>query len=200
MCTLRLLVLLLLGVAGCNGDELAMQRGRWAAAKVRAEKLHFVAATAAAVRRGEARYETVARATGVPWQVIGCIHNMECGLSFRLGLYCGDPLTARTRHVPRGRPLPPVQPPFTWEYCAIDSVRLDKLDKERWGDIGYVLQNVEAYNGTGYERFHPDVPTPYLWSWTTIYDRGKYVADGRWSSTAASDQCGVAPVLRELDF
>ena len=55
-----------------------------------------------------------------------------------------------------------------------------------------------GYNGTGYQRFHPDTPTPYLWSWTTLYTRGKYVADGRWDPWAVSQQCGAAAILRQL--
>lgn len=186
-----------LAASGIGGDLVAMQTARWDRAEIRKEKVHFAEGVAAAVKRGQARYEAVARETGVPWQVIGCIHNMECGLSFREHLHNGDPLTGRTRHVPAGRPLNG-RPPFAWEFSAVDAIRLDRLDREHWSAIGNWLQNIEAYNGTGYERFHPDVPTPYLWSWTTLYVRGKYIEDGRWSSTAASEQCGVVPILRYL--
>ncbi len=40
--------------------------------------------------------------------------------------------------------------------------------------------------------------TPYLWSFSTHYDRGKYVADGRWSETTPSDQCGAAVIIKAL--
>ena len=42
------------------------------------------------------------------------------------------------------------------------------------------------------------MPSPYLWSFSTHYARGKYVADGKWSPTAVSAQCGVAVLLRRL--
>jgi lysozyme family protein len=183
--------------AQASASREAMQTTRWKAASVRPEKVHFVDATVAEIRRSKVRYEAVQNATGVPWFVIASIHNMECGLSFREHLHNGDPLIARTRHVPAGR-LPEGAPPFKWEDSAIDALRLDGLDREAWETAGGALQNVEAYNGTGYERFHPGVPTPYLWSWTTIYTRGKYIADGRWDPCAISGQGGVAAVWKRM--
>lgn len=173
-----------------------IQAQRWDKAQIRPEKEHFVEAITAQIVRSRKRYDTVATATGVPWPVIASIHNMECSLSFRQNLANGDPLTSQTRHVPRGRP--PGIPPFTWEQAAVDALKFDHLDRETWGDIGNELQNVELYNGSGYQRFHPSVPSPYLYSWTSIYARGKYVADGQWSSTAVSDQCGVVSLLKCL--
>jgi lysozyme family protein len=177
-----------------------MQLTRWNAAAVRKEKLHAVQATVAQIQRNQARYAAVEKKTGVPWQVIACIHNMECSLSFSLGLYCGDPLTARTRNEPRGLPTAAQagNPPFQWELVAILALQYDKLDKKSWGEIYDALQAIEAYNGTGYEQYHKDVPTPYLWSWTTLYTKGKYIADGKWSSTAISAQCGVVPLLKVM--
>lgn len=173
-----------------------IQEQRWEKAQIRPEKQHFIGAITAQIVRSRTRYDTVAAATGVPWQVIASIHNMECSLSFRENLANGDPLTSKTRHVPQGRP--PGNPPFTWEQGAVDALKFDHLDKESWKGIGNELQNIESYNGLGVQKYHPSVPTAYLWSWTTIYSRGKYVADGQWSDTAISDQCGVAPLLKTL--
>lgn len=173
-----------------------LQKIRWDTAQIRPEKRHFVTGISNQVARGRARYEAVSKATGVPWQIIGAIHNMEASLSFRLNLAQGDPLTAFSRHVPAGRPKVGHGPPFTWEEAAVDALRFDRMSDRPWGDIGHSLQNVEIYNGTGYQRFHPTVPTPYLWSWTTLYTRGKYVADGKWSDTAVSEQCGAVPILK----
>ena len=47
-----------------------------------------------------------------------------------------------------------------------------------------MLFRLEAYNGSGYRDKHPDVKTPYLWSFSNHYTRGKYVADGTVSGTA----------------
>jgi lysozyme family protein len=87
-------------------------------------------ATAAANRilQNRARYEDVARQTGVPWFVTGLIHMMESDGDFDTHLHNGDPLTARTRNVPRGRPARGA-PPYAWEESAVDALRLKRLDK-----------------------------------------------------------------------
>jgi lysozyme family protein len=176
--------------------ESGIQSQRWAAAKVRPEKVHFVTALVQTIQRNQPRYATVAKATGVPWDAVAAIHNMECGLSFRQHLFNGDPLTGRTTHVPAG--LPHGSPPFTWEESAIAALRYDSLDKANWSRLEAWLWSIEKYNGVGYDKYHPDVPTPYLWSWTTVYSRGKYVADGVWSPTAISAQCGVVPIIKTI--
>jgi lysozyme family protein len=42
-----------------------------------------------------------------------------------------------------------------------------------------VLHRLEGFNGYGYRKFHPNVPSPYLWSGSNHYTRGKYIADGK---------------------
>src|SRR4051794_28179029 len=68
---------------------------------------------ARAIERHADRYRAVEKRTGVPWYVIAVIHSKESSLDFRTHLHNGDPLSARTVHVPRNRP--PGDPPFTWE-------------------------------------------------------------------------------------
>lgn len=183
----------------CLGlDWPSLQEWRYDRAQIRKEKLHYTLYTAAAIQRGKPRYDAVARRTGVPWYVIGAIHNMECGLSFQQNLAQGDSIYYKSRHVPKGRP--PGNPPFTWEYCAEDALRYDGMGAKNWSRMGFTLNNIELYNGPGYQKWHPDVPSPYLWAGTTIYTRGKYIEDGRWSSTAVSQQLGVAPVFKALNL
>ena len=43
------------------------------------------------------------------------------------------------------------------------------------------LYELERYNGFGYRDRRPQVLSPYLWSFSNHYSRGKYVADGRFS-------------------
>lgn len=133
----------------------------------------------------------------MPWRVVAVIHNMEGSLNFQTHLHNGDPLSGYTYHVPKGR-LMEGHPVFTWEASAVDAMLLDALDREDWSTIGDTLLNIELFNGSGYLRFHPDVPSPYLFSWTNLYTRGKYVEDGHWSSTAISQQCGAAALLKNL--
>lgn len=144
-----------------------------------------------------ARYETVSKATGVPWWVIGILHCMECGTDFRQHLHNGDPLTARTVQVPKGRPLKG-KPPFTWEESAIDALQFDKFDKVTDWSPGNALVNFENYNGAGYRK--RGVPSPYLWSYTDLYRCGKYTADGRYDPQAVSRQPGCAALMKELNI
>lgn len=149
------------------------------------------------IEQNRNRYAAVGDPMGIPWFFIGVIHNMESSQNFKRHLHNGDPLTARTVQVPAGRPKTGT-PPFTWEESATDSLQLKNLHK--WADwtIPGTLFKIEEYNGWGYRRFHADVLSPYLWSFTNHYKSGKYVADGKWSQTAVSGQCGAAALLRRL--
>ena len=171
----------------------------FASARVRPEHVREVTATAHRVMlpANLARYRAVEAATGVPAWVVGIIHSMEAGGNFSSHLHNGDPLTERTVQVPAGRPTAGV-PPFTWEASAIDALRFHDLDQwTEWtvAGIGYVF---ERYNGFGYRNNHPEVKSPYLWSFTTAYSSGKYIEDHKWSPTAVSKQCGAMAILRPL--
>ncbi|WP_024278645.1 hypothetical protein [Xanthobacter sp. 126] len=164
---------------------------------IRPEKLAAADAVARKIVANRPRYEAVSKATGVPWAIIGVIHAMECGLSFKQHLHNGDPLTARTRQVPAGRPKAG-SPPFTWDESAIDALRYDGLDKVTdWSEERecFVL---EDYNGWGYRKYHPEVLSPYLWSYSNHYLHGKYVADGEWDPSAVSGQCGAIVLLKRV--
>lgn len=162
------------------------------------EKLSAADAVARKILAGRARYEAVSKSTGVPWRLIGVIHAMECGLSFKQHLHNGDPLTARTRQVPKGRPTTGT-PPFTWEESAIDALRYDGLDKVRDWTPERIAYELEGYNGWGYRSYHPSVLSPYLWSYSNHYTRGKYVQDGKWDASAVSGQCGAIVLLRRVE-
>jgi lysozyme family protein len=143
------------------------------------------------------RYGAVSGATGVPWHVIAVIHCMEASLKFTCHLHNGDPLTARTVQVPANRP-PTGTPPFTWETSAADALTFERLHGGVDWSLAGTLFRLEKYNGFGYRRLHPDVLTPYLWSFSQHYTMGKFVRDGEWSPTARSRQCGAAVLLRRL--
>ncbi len=145
----------------------------------------------------KAKYEDVGNTLHIPWYFIAVIHSMESGLNFNKHLHNGDPLNQRTTHVPAGRPSTG-DPPFTWEESATDALKLRKLHE--WDDwsIGALLYQLEGYNGWGYRLYHQHVLSPYLWSFSNHYTTGKYVADGQWSYTAVSKQCGVAVLLRRM--
>jgi len=168
--------------------------------RTRPEHATAAARLAGRIAANRARYAPLEAALGVPWYAVGLIHAMETAppLSFAGHLHNGDPLSARTVRVPAGRPAKG-KPPFTWEESARDALTLGGF--ARWADWGVpgLLFALERYNGWGYRKHHPAVLTPYLWSFTNHYQRGKYVADGRFSATARSAQCGAAALLRALE-
>lgn len=144
-------------------------------------------------------YNHVGVETKVPWWVVGCIHILESDGNFNTHLYNGDPLTARTVHEPKGRPVVG-SPPFAWEESAIDSLKYENFDK--WGDwsIPGTLYRIESYNGFGYRRYHPECLSPYLWAGTNLYTKGKYGSDGRFNPELASKEIGVVPLLKLLQI
>lgn len=141
------------------------------------------------------RYSTVSNVSQVPWFFIGILHAMESGNNFKTHLYNGDPLTARTVHVPAGRPVDGT-PPFTWEFSAIDALHYDAFDS--WSDwsIPGMLYKMEAYNGFGYRS--KGIYSPYLWAYSNHYTKGKFMEDGKYSPTAVSRQCGGGTLLRRM--
>ena len=148
------------------------------------------------MRKSRDRYARVETVTGVPWYFIAATHALEASFNFRAHLHNGDfLLTARTRQVPAGRPSQWL-PPSDWESSAKDALRLLGFTGQTDWSLERTLYRLEAYNGLGYRGL--GVPTPYLWSFSNHYDRGKFVADGKFSRTAKSQQCGAAVMLKLL--
>lgn len=168
-------------------DTCVIRPARMAAVNALLEKL----------RGNQARYEGVASPLGIPWQIVAVIHNMESSQNFKRHLHNGDPLTARTVKVPKGRPKSG-NPPFTWEQSATDALKYDGL--HTWTDwsVPGALFKLELFNGWGYRRYHPDVLTPYLWSFSEHYTKGKYATDGKWAPNLSSNQCGAAVLLKQM--
>ncbi len=142
----------------------------------------------------EDRYEAVQEETGVPWYVIGIIHSLEADLNFATHLHNGDPLPQATCHVPRGRPCG--APPFTWIESAIDALNYDGLSANKDWSVASILNALEQYNGTGYRRLLNPIPSPYLWSFSNHYQKGKFDADGHFNPSSVSNQCGAAALLK----
>lgn len=140
-------------------------------------------------------YEDTGADLGIPWHFIGILHAMESGFNFGTHLHNGDPLTARTVHVPAGRPLVG-SPPFTWKESARDALMMHKLHQETDWSIPRQLYLFERWNGLGYRM--RGVRSPYLWSFSNLYTAGKFVGDGRFDPTAVSKQCGAAVLLKAL--
>ena len=169
----------------------------WEGMETRSSWVPAIDRRARSILANKARYLSVQEKTGVPWPMIGVIHSMECGLSFKGHLHNGNPLTGRTYDVPAGRPKNG-KPPFGWEESACDALLMKGLDKIKDWSPERLCYELERYNGFGYRQYHPSVKSPYLWSGTNQYAKGKYVADGKWSSAAVSGQTGAIPVLKRM--
>lgn len=150
---------------------------------------------------GKPRYQAFVATLGaaIPWHAVALIHSMEKGSdvgAFHCHLHNGDPLSDRTIHVPAHRPPPSAgDPPFTWEASAKDALGIEGFLTETDWSTPHLLYLLEKYNGFGTRRHH-QMATPYLWSFSSLYASGKYVADGTWSASAVSQQAGAATILK----
>lgn len=164
---------------------------------IRPENAQYVNMIVTKLNENKGRYLGVSKILGIPWYFIAVIHNMEASMNFTKHLHNGDPLTARTVQVPAGRPKTG-NPPFTWEESAVDALKLKSLGPSVDWSLAGMLYQLENYNGFGYRLYHPYVLSPYLWGFSNHYTSGKYVADGTWSDSAVSKQCGSAVLLRRM--
>jgi lysozyme family protein len=155
------------------------------------------------IKEGRQLYEKVSVKTGVPWYVVAVIHSLESSTDFSAHLHNGDPLTARTKNVPQGRPLHGT-PPFTWEDSAIDALNYDGACGVRNWNLPTLFWFLEGFNGWGYRIGSGRKTTPahrsaYLFSGTNHYEKGKYIADGSFDPEAISAQVGCMALLKALE-
>lgn len=153
------------------------------------------------------RYEAAAQLVGLtvkkfdefnikPWMFIACIHNMESSGSFAGVLHNGEKIIGtgkKTTLVPKGRG------PFkNWEASVLDVFALKSLNLLTDFSVGNIIYQFIKFNGMGY--FNKGKESPYAFAQSTICpDKGKYVADGQYSSTAdANGQTGAATLLKEI--
>lgn len=169
-------------------------------AGMRAEHAGALAFYTNRVKRHRPRYEAVADAAGgrIPWYFIACIHALESSFDFNTHLFNGDPLTARTVRVPKGQPAadPADGVRYRWEESALAAMRFKELDRATDWSLPRMLYRLEGYNGFGYRS--QLVPTPYLWSFSTLYDRGRFVRDHVFDRNAESRQAGAATIIKKL--
>jgi lysozyme family protein len=121
---------------------------------------------------------------------------MECAFDFNKHLHNGDPLSRKTVLIPRGRP-DPWNPPNDWNSSAADALRIKKFTDVTDWDLARTLFRWEMYNGWR-SRMLYKINTPYLWSFSNHYTKGKFVRDNVWDGNAVSQQCGAAVMLKVL--
>jgi lysozyme family protein len=175
-------------------DLVALKRAnekRWAVAKLtRGPEFLPVAKRLVAAK---ARYQAVERATGVPWPFIAVTHQRESSQNWNRSLAQGDPWNEVSKHVPAGRG------PFgSWEAAAIDALVNcgPYASRNKDWSIGGLLTLLERYNGLGY--VNKGLPSPYIWSGTDQYNKGKYVADGVFDANEVDKQLGCAGLIMAM--
>lgn len=138
-------------------------------------------------------YKEAQELSGVPWQVIAVIHVMEAAGNMTRQILNGEKWDQETVLVPKG------EGPFnSWAESTKRAFELSKPMKN-WS-IPNTLYFLEGHNGWGYRRIHSDVLSPYLWSGSNHYKKGKYVADGKWDKNYVSKQIGAAVILKALGY
>jgi len=143
----------------------------------------------------KATYDIVANQLNIPWYFIAIIHCMEGSLNFHTHLHNGDPLTNRTVQVPAGRPLTGTAP-FKWEESAIDALTLEGFTSHTDWSVQGMLFAFEKFNGFGSRS--KGISSPYLWSFSNHYTKGKFIKDHVFDPEAVSKQAGAAVLLRKM--
>jgi lysozyme family protein len=163
----------------------------WAKAKLNPNTKATVLRIAQNLVTNQARYQQIASVIGCPWWFIAVAHQMESGANFKTYLGNGQSLAHVTTIEPIGRG------PFkTFEAGALDALRHEGVDKIKVWDIPRALYMWESFNGFGYVSH--GINSPYVWSYTNLYTRGKFVADHDYDPNAVSTQCGAAAILLAL--
>jgi len=146
------------------------------------------------------RYLTVSERTGIPWPFIAVTHQRESSQNWARSLAQGDPWNQVSTHVPAGRG------PFnSWEEAAYDALVNCGPYAARNKDwsIGALLTLLERYNGLGYftgpvKGRYPSQPSPYIWSGTDQYSKGKYIRDGVFDPEEVDKQLGCAGLIMAM--
>lgn len=143
-------------------------------------------------------YLKVEKEIGVPWQMVGVIHEREAGEQdigrWLCVLHNGEKIVGTGR---KTRLVPARRGPFaTWHEAAIDALKLEGFDKIKAWPVERMLWALEPYNGYGYRN--EGLRSPYLWASTNHQQRGKYVADGVWDPNVMDTQVGAAAELKYL--
>lgn len=180
------------------GEKWPVYAKQWDAMKINASRKTEFMVLAKRLIVHKAEYVRIEEATahddlgaegaGVPWYLIAVLHLRESDADFTTYLGNGESLSRVTKLVPKGRG------PFRSFYDgAMDALRIDGLSSVLDWRLEKILYYCELFNGAGYHN--RGLPSPYIWGGTNQQKKGKYIADGRFSSTVMDPQPGCAPIL-----
>jgi lysozyme family protein len=148
-------------------------------------------------KNNEERYRSVADEADMPAELVAALHFRESSGNFSTYLHQGDPLGKPAKHVPKDIPVF-----HEWEDGAAHALGMKKNVQDDLGltaettDEAAMATYAEYYNGLGYHN--RDAASPYVYAGTDGYDKGKYVADGKYSSKAVDKQLGVVSMIRSI--
>jgi len=174
----------------------------WDTMRIDPKKTASIIGDAKTIIKYRRRFELVTQhsAGKIPWYFIGIIYYREDGCRFKGHIHNGDSLRKRTVNVPAGRPMvnPAASSGYTFEESAFDLIKLKGWDQVPVWSMPTLLYYLEANNGFGYRRLKEPVNSPYLWSGTQHYRKGKFNYDGHYDPKLIDAQTGAAPLLRYL--
>lgn len=149
------------------------------------------------IKHNLSEYEVVNKEMGsaIPSWLVGCLHYREQA-SLSLGAFLGNGQMIigtgrRSTLVPIG-----AGPFATFAEGAIYALRRVGLQHVQSWELGTCLEEAERWNGLGYRR--RGVVNPYLFSGTSVYHAGKFIADGHYSPSAVDMQPGIAALVMQL--
>lgn len=155
-------------------------RDLWDTMRVRPEWEPQVKAAATRLQTQRALYDGL----GPDWRLVGAIHHMECDADPARQILNGQRWDRITTIHPKG-----IGPFTSWREAALLALREHALA---------TLRDVERWNGRGYE--FRDLNSPYVWSGSNHYEKGKYGSDGRFDPNLVSKQVGAALILAALKW
>jgi len=167
---------------------LALNAQRWAKAKMTREADYKTPVSR--ILAAKDRYKQISVRTAVPWDFIAGIHLRESNLDFSTYLGNGQRLDHVTTIVPKGRG------PFqSFEDGATDALfhAPPYIGNNKDWSIPSYLTASEALNGLGY--YYHGLPSPYVWSGTDQYVKGKFVADHVFDPNVVDKQLGTAGLI-----
>jgi lysozyme family protein len=181
----------------CNREMTTRLERLWNTCEIKPQFQREVISAKNNCISGINRYLAVSKIVHIPWEILAVIHKMEGACNFNAVMHNGERIIGTGRKtilVPKGR-----GPFATWEESCIDAIGVESKRPVGFKfDIANTLYYLTMFNGFGYEN--KGINTPYLWSYTNHYTKGKYVSDGKYDPNAASKQCGAVPVLKALGW
>ncbi len=166
----------------------------WAKAAILPAKRAEAERVAKKIIANRARYDAVEKITGAPWWWTGPTHYREANLNFKGCLANGELIVGtgrRTRLVPAGR-----GPYATFEESCVDAIKYEGLFGLKSWTPAFACWASEKFNGFGYVK--RGINSPYVWAGTSLQQRGKFVADGRFDPSALDTQLGVAAIMKAI--